>query len=835
MADGKVIIDSKLNAQGVEKGADDVVDELEKVAKKAKETGEDVDESISGSFNGFAVANALADLAVEALQSIGQAALDMAKDAVEAAAEVQASDAQFAQTFKGVEKQATKALDSIADSTGIAATRMQDSYTSIFAFTRSVGGEVDESMDIASRAMAAAADSAAYYDKSIEETTETLQSFLKGNYENDAALGIAATETTRNAKANELYAKSFQELSESQKVDVLLAMVEAGNQASGALGQAAREADSWTNVTGELEEAWKQFLAVAGQPILENLIPVVKDLTEVLGNMREAAEFDQLIDSAYDIEDAFEDVEKQYNKTAKEVQVNAALAEHYVDVLADLEANGLNTVEAQKEYAFAVQRLNELFPELNLQIDQNTGLVNLNTDAIKLSIEALKDRALYAAMEDRLTAALVAQADATMTIAELEYEHRLVTEQLAAAQANLAAVQAATEGRAISYTNAVTQASGAVEVAQSQVDNLTQLEKDLADALEVASQGLADSEGDITMWGEIIDDARGKMDDWVGSTEYSTDATETLSMTVEEATGVVAALRDEYDNAKQAAYDSITTQVGLFDDLVVESNLSAADIIANWGNQKTAFDNYAANLQKAINMGLDEALVKQLSDGSVQSMAILNEFVNGTDISVGDINTAFSGVSASKETVSAVMADITTDMSDRLVEMQQNLDTEFGDMAGIVGQEITKMQAYINSLTGKIVYVGVKTSSTGSIKPSENGGNVAMPYSLRTVAEDLPYLASGAVIPPNAPFMAVLGDQRHGTNIEAPLSTIQEAVAMTMEDISRSNAAGFEAVVGAVNQLMEAVSAIEIGDDTIGRAAARYESGVNFVHGGAYV
>ena len=41
----------------------------------------------------------------------------------------------------------------------------------------------------------------------------------------------------------------------------------------------------------------------------------------------------------------------------------------------------------------------------------------------------------------------------------------------------------------------------------------------------------------------------------------------------------------------------------------------------------------------------------------------------------------------------------------------------------------------------------------------------------------IPYLAKGAVIPPNAPFMAMLGDQRHGTNIEAPLSTIEEAVA----------------------------------------------------------
>ncbi len=40
----------------------------------------------------------------------------------------------------------------------------------------------------------------------------------------------------------------------------------------------------------------------------------------------------------------------------------------------------------------------------------------------------------------------------------------------------------------------------------------------------------------------------------------------------------------------------------------------------------------------------------------------------------------------------------------------------------------------------------------------------------------IPYLATGAVIPPNAPFMAMLGDQRHGTNIEAPLDTIKQAV-----------------------------------------------------------
>lgn len=41
----------------------------------------------------------------------------------------------------------------------------------------------------------------------------------------------------------------------------------------------------------------------------------------------------------------------------------------------------------------------------------------------------------------------------------------------------------------------------------------------------------------------------------------------------------------------------------------------------------------------------------------------------------------------------------------------------------------------------------------------------------------IPALASGAVIPPNREFLAVLGDQTRGTNIEAPVSEIEAAVA----------------------------------------------------------
>lgn len=97
----------------------------------------------------------------------------------------------------------------------------------------------------------------------------------------------------------------------------------------------------------------------------------------------------------------------------------------------------------------------------------------------------------------------------------------------------------------------------------------------------------------------------------------------------------------------------------------------------------------------------------------------------------------------------------------------------------------------------------------------------------------IPRLAQGAVIPPNREFLAVLGDQRHGTNVEAPLSTIQEAVALVMQDQTQAILAGFEASVGVQREILEAVLGIQIGDDVIGNAVARYSRKQSVVRGGA--
>lgn len=210
----------------------------------------------------------------------GAMAADKIKDfglsCIDAASDANAASSQFSQVFGDMESQASKSLQTIADNTGIAENRMKGSYTQIAAFAKTTGLDTSDALSLADRAMVAVADSAAFYDRSLEETTESLQSFLKGNYENDAALGLSCTEITRNEAANRLYGKSFNDLSEAQKQLTLLQMVEDANKLSGAMGQASRESDTWTNQTGNLKQAWMDFQSILGSNILPLAVDVVK-------------------------------------------------------------------------------------------------------------------------------------------------------------------------------------------------------------------------------------------------------------------------------------------------------------------------------------------------------------------------------------------------------------------------------------------------------------------------------------------------------------------------------------------------------------------------------
>nr|DAR53030.1 MAG TPA: tail tape measure [Caudoviricetes sp.] len=231
------------------------------------------------SFGDVLKANVLSGAIVNGFQKLSGAVKNLSGQFIESAANVNAETSAFEQTFGTLGDEASAAIGRVANESGILQTRLNTLGSKIYAFARSSGGDTTESMSLMERALKAAADSAAYYDTSVEQATETLQSFLKGNFANDAALGLSATETTRNAAAMELFGQKYNDLSEIQKQETLLKMVEDSQRLSGAMGQAAREADGWENVLGNLKETWRQFQANAGAPFLESLIPIIQKIT----------------------------------------------------------------------------------------------------------------------------------------------------------------------------------------------------------------------------------------------------------------------------------------------------------------------------------------------------------------------------------------------------------------------------------------------------------------------------------------------------------------------------------------------------------------------------
>ena len=94
------------------------------------------------------------------------------------------------------------------------------------------------------------------------------------------------------------------------------------------------------------------------------------------------------------------------------------------------------------------------------------------------------------------------------------------------------------------------------------------------------------------------------------------------------------------------------------------------------------------------------------------------------------------------------------------------------ERVGNVVQGVKDLVGGLGDLGGAIAN---KVSSAWNAVTSGSPAQQSMEAPLASLP--VPALARGAVIPPNHRFLAMLGDQTNGTNVEAPLETIQEALA----------------------------------------------------------
>lgn len=138
-----------------------------------------------------------------------------------------------------------------------------------------------------------------------------------------------------------------------------------------------------------------------------------------------------------------------------------------------------------------------------------------------------------------------------------------------------------------------------------------------------------------------------------------------------------------------------------------------------------------------------------------------------------------------KETITGIINDVVTMAAEAFsgaVENAKGAATGIIEaLAGIGGGIEEGLRGAVNTVLGVIEYAlnSLKNSAIDTINNLIDGANnipgVWIPY---VWAPDisLPRLAGGAVIPPNREFMAVLGDQTSGTNIEAPEALIRQIV-----------------------------------------------------------
>lgn len=138
---------------------------------------------------------------------------------------------------------------------------------------------------------------------------------------------------------------------------------------------------------------------------------------------------------------------------------------------------------------------------------------------------------------------------------------------------------------------------------------------------------------------------------------------------------------------------------------------------------------------------------------------IMNDFVESVAFYWGSVRDIFKGI------IDFIQGVFTGEWKQALSGIVQIGKTILNSLIRLINQMLSFVVSRINALFRMLSF---------SIN-LPNGGSIGLKLPQFTTPQ-IPYLATGAVIPPNAPFMAVLGDQRHGTNIEAPEDLIRKIV-----------------------------------------------------------
>lgn len=766
MVDGSLKFDTKVDSKGFDKGV----------------------KTINSSVASFA--DKLGGLKTKMLAAFSITALvAFTKQATETAASVNAANSAMSQTFGTLESAATAAINRVADESGILDTRLRSTATGIYAFAKTSGMDSAAALGMMEEALQVAADSAAYYDRSLEDTSETLKSFLKGNYANDAALGLSATEYTRNAAAMKLYGKSFQNLSEAQKQLTLLQMVKDANDLSGATGQAAREADGWENVIGNLKEAWKQLIAVIGQPVLKLAIPVVQSMTAALQRLTDYANAAwQALSKVFgweqaDAISAATDSEKELTKAVEattEAQEGALAGFDEIQVLTDKSADNSSAEAAVAAVEALAGTDSASGGVLTPTID--TSKLEAGIAWIKSSFESL------ASWFDSTIKPIFSGMFSDMTTATEPIREWFETDFPGFA-----------ETARSTFTSVF---SGAVETVSMVLSNLWDILMSLASTFSTAIFPTLAGYGEELMktFSVVFDTLKGLFD-----RVWQEGISPFLTQLAGRWDDIWQSVKAAWDKHGQPIFEGIRTAVQNVGDFLVKTWETLIKPV--WDHFMQVTDQLWQEHLKP----LWDKILDFIGNLVENALIIFNEVIMPIVNKVADylypvietvMNSIIDVISTVYEVISNIVSSV-IDIADGLVKFITGAFTDDMDKAfeglnqmfkGLVNGIISLLEGFCNlGVSALNSLLKIMASVVNAIVDAINSISIDIPdwvpffggksigFNLDRVSPKLfeevkiPRLASGTVIPPNKEFLAVLGDQKQGTNIEAPLETIKQA------------------------------------------------------------
>ena len=416
------------------------------------------------------------------------------------------------------------------------------------------------------------------------------------------------------------------------------------------------------------------------------------------------AEVDALCESVHSVSDDF-------NSALSDINANEVGALSLIQKYDDLASKADRTAAEEKALAAVNKQLAASYPEIAAQM----GNATMSTEDY---VEAMKKAAEAEAEEQR-------QQQAQETYIEALQKRAELTDELAKAQEN-------------------------VNLEQQRMDDMsgwdhfwTGGEWDDLEAYQAALEELetAMAENDATIaeieqgWEDL---AEAEAEAAEATVSYE-DAVNTALSSVQ---ADIDALCEAYDAAYESARSSIDGQIGLFDTMATETELSITDMQAAFDSQIEYLNTYSENLRKAAEYGLDEGLVASLSDGSEESAGYLNAIIENIE-ALGDssaeaqafvdnFNSSFQEVEAAKDEFATTVATMETDFDEKMAEIEGRLDEAIDNMnmetdAATAAKQT--MDAYTQAIrdgTSNAVSAAESAANavSAALSSSYSGGNV---------------------------------------------------------------------------------------------------------------